>query len=126
MPHKPGPHRNIGTGGINLEKCPECGFRIPRDFDVESGKALPCSPYHIRCVRCEWPIARTHVLPGGLCVACSEERVRRNYYRRSEEGWINGGKPKTEAKAKAAKVPKPKVEVDAAPEGDVEPEAQDV
>jgi len=87
MPHKPGPHRNNGRGMVQMESCASCGFRIPKDFDVANGYAVPCSEGHIRCVRCGWPIAKGHELPGGLCVACSPEKIRRMYYRKTEDGW---------------------------------------
>lgn len=73
--------RRQGTGTIHLEVCESCGFRIPQELDVAQALSIPCSPYHVRCVRCQWPVAKTLISEDGLCVTCMHERERRNYHR---------------------------------------------
>lgn len=77
--------RRTGTGTINLETCPTCGFRIPDARDVEQGELVPCSAYHVRCVRCQWPVEQSHLSPDGLCVVCMAPSDRKRYYRRRGE-----------------------------------------
>lgn len=77
--------RRTGTGTINLKTCETCGFRIPDARDVEQGELVPCSVYHVRCVRCQWPVAKDHVTPDGLCVICMQPSDRKRYYRRTGE-----------------------------------------
>ena len=75
--------RRTGTGTAHLETCPTCGFRIPDARDVEQGELVPCSTYHVRCVRCQWPVEQSHVSPDGLCVICMQPSDRKRYYRRT-------------------------------------------
>jgi hypothetical protein len=73
--------KGIGTG--HLEVCTSCGYRIPDEIDVQEGMTIPCSVYHIRCVRCGWPIAKSIIGPQGLCVKCMDLSERRKYNRRN-------------------------------------------
>lgn len=68
---------------LQLKVCECCGYRIPKEIDVEHGKMLPCSEYHIRCVRCEWPVAKTMISPEGLCYECMDGHKRKAYRRKS-------------------------------------------
>lgn len=77
--------RRTGTGTINLATCPACGFRIPDERDSEQGKLVACSEFHVRCVRCDWPVERSHISPDGLCVVCLSPSDRKRYYRRTGE-----------------------------------------
>jgi len=77
--------RRIGTGSVHLPTCEACGFRIPDELDAEQGQLVPCSEFHVRCVRCYWPVERTHLSPDGLCVVCMEPSDRKRYYRRTGE-----------------------------------------
>jgi hypothetical protein len=38
--------------------CEKCGLPVP-----SKENEIPCSEYHVRCVRCMWPIAKK--LPNG-------------------------------------------------------------
>lgn len=67
-----------------LDICEACHFPIPTELMVAEGQRIPCSEYHVRCVRCCWPVARSHISPEGLCVRCMDGSSRRNYYRRTE------------------------------------------
>lgn len=85
--------RRIGTGTPHREICPTCHFAIPDDATVTNGTYVPCSDDHVRCVRCQWPVAKDHLLLNGLCVLCVPENIRRNYYRlksRSKEMMVLG------------------------------------
>lgn len=84
--------RRIGTGSLNLPTCESCGHRIPDQHDTEIGAMIPCSEFHVRCVRCAWPVAKTHIAPDGLCVMCMNGHDRKRYYRR-----VNGEKISTHA-----------------------------
>lgn len=74
--------RRKGTGGLHLEICESCGYYIPENTDIAKGQTVPCSEYHVRCVRCEWPVAKTLISPKGLCIQCMSGIERRNYHRR--------------------------------------------
>lgn len=74
--------RRIGTGTPHREMCPTCHFAMPSDAVIADGTYVPCSDDHVRCIRCQWPVAKAHILLGGLCVLCVPENIRRNYYRR--------------------------------------------
>lgn len=74
--------RRKGTGTEHLEVCTSCGYRIPQESDTYKGLLIPCSSYHVRCVRCGWPVAKAVISPDGICVQCMDERERRNYHRR--------------------------------------------
>lgn len=89
MPAKNPRYNRNGKGTLHYPLCDTCGFRVPKAFDVADGLAIPCSEHHVRCVRCQWPIDHRHVLPHGLCVACSPENVRRMYHRKTEDGWTH-------------------------------------
>lgn len=68
---------------VYLDICSHCGHRIPKEEDVERGMQIPCSPYHVRCVRCNWPVAKTLVTQDGLCYLCMDGNTRRNYNRKN-------------------------------------------
>jgi hypothetical protein len=34
---------------------------------------IPCSEYHIRCVRCGWPVAKNMMDKDSICGICKEE-----------------------------------------------------
>ena len=46
--------------------CPHCQRPYPSDMNVLD---IPCTPYHMRCVRCSYPTA-LNVLKDGLCEKC--------------------------------------------------------
>ncbi len=66
-----------------IKTCTHCGFRIPTDRAILEGQQMPCSPYHVRCVRCAWPVAKTLITQDGLCYRCMDGETRRNYNRKS-------------------------------------------
>ena len=73
------------SGGLDhAEYCPTCHYPIPRESDVDRGRAIPCSPAHQRCTRCQWPVEKSHLNAEGLCVKCMPALERKNYYRRTD------------------------------------------
>jgi len=77
--------RRTGGGTQHLEKCTACGYPIPELIDVAVGAQIPCSVYHVRCVRCQWPVDRRHIAPDGTCVMCMSIYDRKRYYRRTQK-----------------------------------------
>ncbi|MCS6302342.1 MAG: helix-turn-helix domain-containing protein [Nitrospira sp.] len=63
------------------EICLCCGYAIPEAI----GRRVPCSAYHVRCAICEWPVARSHLSPKGLCEVCQDDQQRREADRMIEE-----------------------------------------
>jgi hypothetical protein len=55
------------------EKCKTCHLPVPINEDPLK---IPCSEYHIRCVRCLWPVAkngpngRSLIVESGVCELC--------------------------------------------------------
>lgn len=76
--------RRLGSGKEHLDTCMACQLPIPTLTMRDEGAAVPCSPYHVRCVRCCWPVERRHISPMGTCVMCMGASDRRRYYRRSD------------------------------------------
>jgi len=74
--------RRKGSGIEHLETCQCCHLPIPTLLMRDEGAAMPCSEYHVRCVRCLWPVERRHISPVGTCVMCMSASDRRRYYRR--------------------------------------------
>lgn len=77
--------RRSGSHAPHFATCTTCGFPIPELMDVEAGQLVPCSESHIRCVRCQWPVAKDHITDTGLCVMCMGAEERRKYYRRTQQ-----------------------------------------
>lgn len=75
--------RRTGSGKPHLETCPTCQLPIPEAADIATGSMVPCSDAHVRCVRCQWPVAITHISPMGTCVVCMSVYDRKRYYRRT-------------------------------------------
>jgi hypothetical protein len=73
--------RRKGIYAIHLTTCIACKYRIPENTDVLQGRVVSCSEYHVRCVRCEWPVAKTHISLEGLCEVCMNSEDRRRYHR---------------------------------------------
>jgi len=76
--------RRKGSGIEHLETCQCCHLPIPTLLMRDEGAAMPCSNYHVRCVRCLWPVERRHISPVGTCVMCMSASDRRRYYRRHD------------------------------------------
>lgn len=76
--------RRKGGGIEHLEICQCCQLPVPTLQMRDEGAAIPCSPYHVRCVRCLWPVERAHISPYGTCVMCMGGAERRRYYRRHD------------------------------------------
>lgn len=36
---------------------------------------ISLSEYHVRCVRCCWPVVKSFVREGGLCPICAKDRI---------------------------------------------------
>ena len=56
------------------KRCPTCGFIIPELNELcNIPYNIPCSEYHIRCVRCGWPVAKNMMDKDSICGICKEE-----------------------------------------------------
>lgn len=64
--------RRKGTGNIHFKICESCGYRIPDELDVQNGRLVACSEYHVRCIRCEWPVDKKLISHEGLCCKCRD------------------------------------------------------
>lgn len=55
--------------------CPTCELPIP----TEKQMVITCSEYHVRCIRCNWPVAKTMMNKDGICDMCktSCERAKK-------------------------------------------------
>lgn len=75
-------NRRKGTGSPHRPVCQSCGFHIPDDLDIYTGTTVPCSDNHVRCIRCQWPVAKTIMDSTGICQTCLDEKTQRAYRRR--------------------------------------------
>ena len=48
--------------------CPTCQLPIP-----DKRNEIPCSEYHIRCARCDWPVAKSIMDEDGICSTCKRK-----------------------------------------------------
>ncbi len=55
----------------NMESCPTCRRAFSRDQETERAMQLPCSEYHVRCVRCYWPTGKNVIGNDGYCSTCA-------------------------------------------------------
>lgn len=53
---------------MRTELCKTC--HLPVEKDIE-GINIPCSEYHIRCMRCGWPVAKSRMDNTEICDLCS-------------------------------------------------------
>lgn len=54
------------------EKCKECGLPVEKDIE---GLQVPCSEYHIRCIRCGWPVAMSRMGEDKICDICKRTAI---------------------------------------------------
>ena len=54
----------------NNKICPTCTFPIPKKEVSE----IPCSEYHVRCVRCGWPVAKNYIEDDEVCDLCKGKK----------------------------------------------------
>lgn len=45
--------------------CPTCQLPIPKEQNE-----IACSEFHVRCVRCGWPVAKKLMDEDGICSIC--------------------------------------------------------
>jgi len=53
------------------EKCKTCHLPVPINEDPLK---IPCSEYHIRCVRCLWPVAKERMPEDSVCDLCKGKK----------------------------------------------------
>lgn len=59
---------------MNKDKtCPTCHLRIPLD-DRELALSITISEYHVRCERCQWPVAKKIMPDDGICHICKKRQ----------------------------------------------------
>lgn len=85
------PHR--GERRPEWPVCSSCNLRVPEFTIIEQGRAIPCSEHHVRCIRCQWPVAKDHIAPDGRCVFCMDGLDRKRYYRRTDGSKLTQGQP---------------------------------
>lgn len=54
------------------KKCDTCNLPIP-DGRFEP-LSIACSEYHIRCVRCNWPVAKSIMDEDMICGLCKGKK----------------------------------------------------
>lgn len=52
------------------KSCPFCS----PDETTKQFENIPCSEYHVRCIKCGFPVAKTHAREDGLCQSCLPRR----------------------------------------------------
>jgi hypothetical protein len=50
--------------------CKECGLVVPDKDNVEFALSIPLSEYHVRCERCQWPVAKLMMKDNVICSIC--------------------------------------------------------
>lgn len=85
-------HKHFGDRRPEWPVCSACNLRIPEMTIIEEGLAIPCSEFHVRCVRCQWPVAKDHIAPDGRCAFCMDGLDRKRYYRRTTGAKITQGR----------------------------------
>lgn len=53
--------------------CPTCNFIVPDNLWFDP-IVIPCSKYHVRCLRCRWPVAYNFIGPDSICDTCHGQR----------------------------------------------------
>jgi len=56
---------------MKIERCKECGLPVEKDIE---GIQIPCSEYHVRCIRCGWPVAINMVGEEKICRICKRKK----------------------------------------------------
>lgn len=54
------------------EYCVTCGREMVPRSGIDP-MMIPLSEHHIRCARCNWPIAKSVIDENGLCRICSRK-----------------------------------------------------
>jgi hypothetical protein len=50
--------------------CDSCGLPIPKVENIILATSIPCSEFHIRCVRCQWPVPKYSMDEDNICDMC--------------------------------------------------------
>lgn len=50
--------------------CQTCGLPVPGPTTRRDPFTVPCSIYHIRCLRCGWPVAKCFMEEDEVCITC--------------------------------------------------------
>lgn len=54
------------------QRCDKCDLPIPdKRADPHT---IPCSEYHIRCLRCGWPVAKSVMDEDEVCKLCKGKK----------------------------------------------------
>lgn len=68
-----------------MKACPLClrPYEVPREELSEMQErhlAIPCSPFHVRCITCKFPVANKpmFIRPDGRCIKCGTEKKKRS------------------------------------------------
>ena len=54
------------------ERCETCHLPIEKEIE---GINVPCSEYHVRCVRCGWPVAKSRMGDAEICDLCKGKKA---------------------------------------------------
>lgn len=51
--------------------CPCCGRKLPKEKEEIDPLNVPMSDFHVRCVKCLWPVAKNIITENGICRVCT-------------------------------------------------------
>lgn len=58
-----------------MKKCETCGLPVPLGkFDP---MVISCSKFHVRCIRCNWPVAWNFMDEDSVCDLCKGKREKK-------------------------------------------------